>query len=108
MKKGELWVVELPAVGGHEQHGTRPVIVIADTTSTVAIIIPCTSNLQALRLPHTIQLKPTERNGLDGPSIALVLQLRVIDKRRLQAKIGSVERKVLSEIDDKLRELLGL
>ena len=38
MKKGEVWLVELPTTNGHEQTGTKPVIVLADTEANVATL----------------------------------------------------------------------
>ncbi len=66
MKKGEIWIVEFPALNGHEQAGTRPVIIMADTEANISIIIPFTSNIQALRLPHTIEVEASKENGLSS------------------------------------------
>ncbi|MBI2581466.1 type II toxin-antitoxin system PemK/MazF family toxin [Candidatus Woesearchaeota archaeon] len=51
MKKGEIWLVELPTTNGHEQEGYRPAMVLAEAEANIAIIVPFTSNLQALRFP---------------------------------------------------------
>ena len=75
MNKGEIWLVELPASNGYEQAGTRPVIILADTESNITIIIPFTSNIQALRFPNTIEIAPSKENGLNGKSIALIFQI---------------------------------
>lgn len=106
MNKGEIWIVSIPAIGGHEQEGLRPAIIIADTKSSVVIIIPCTTNLQALRFPYTLRLPSTKENGLDADSIALVLQLRAIDKRRLVQKIGVLGETDSKEIDKMLARLI--
>ena len=108
MKKGEIWIVVLPSVDGHEQYGMRPVVLIAVTNSTVAIGIPCTANMRALRFPHTVSIPSSTTNGLEQDSIALVLQIRAIDKKRLQKKIGVLEKPLLQKIDRELRRLLKL
>lgn len=108
MKKGEIWIVEVPGVDGHEQRGLRPAIFVADTKSSAAIVVPCTSNLQALRFPFTLRIEPSRGNGLDASSVALVLQLRAIDKKRLQKKIGEIDKFLLKELDGMMRNLLGL
>lgn len=108
MKKGEIWLVELPSTDGHEQVGIRPVIILAETEVNIAIIVPLTSNLQALRFPHTIEVKPTKRNGLSAISIVLVFQVRAIDKMRLKKKIGDLEMMILNELDQSLKRLLNL
>ena len=108
MKKGEMWLVEFPSTNGHEQSGTRPVIIISETEANIVLVIPLTSNLQALRFPHTLEIKPSKLNGLSTVSVGLAFQLRAIDKKRLKAKIGEVEETVLKRIDVLLKKLLGL
>lgn len=108
MKRGEVWIVEIPGIDGHEQRGTRPAIFIADTKTGVAIVVPCTSNIQALRFPFTLRIEPSRVNGLEVPSVALVLQLRAVDKKRLLKKIGKIEQTTLGELSKMMRDLLGL
>jgi len=60
MNKGEIWLVEFPSTNGHEQSGTRPVIVLADI-KIISIILPLTSNIQALRFPYTLEVKPSKK-----------------------------------------------
>lgn len=108
MKQGDIWIVELPSSDGHEQSGLRPVIVLAKAEANIAIIIPLTSHLQALRFPHTLEVKPSKGNGLSGISVALVFQIRAIDERRLKKKIGEVERTFLQEMLMMVKRLLGL
>ena len=50
MKKGKIWIVEIPSSNGHEQAGNRPVIILHETETNICIIIPLTSNLNALKL----------------------------------------------------------
>ncbi len=54
MEKGEVWIVEFPSKRGREQEGRRPLIVIADTKTSLVLVIPLTSNVEALeKLPYT-------------------------------------------------------
>ena len=108
MRKGEIWLVQLPSANGHEQTGTRPVIVLAETESNISVVVPFTSNMQALRFPHTLEVKPSKANGLTAISIALIFQVRAIDKKRLQEKIGEIENLKLQEMDVILRKLLQI
>ncbi len=108
MKKGEVWFVEIPSTDGHEQSGARPVIVLSELEANIVIIVPFTSNLQALRFTDTIEVEPSSKNGLKSKSVALVFQLRAIDKRRLKNKIGGIEDKILGKIDDMLKKILNL
>lgn len=106
MNKGEIWLVEIPETDGHEQAGKRPVIVVADTSSNIVIIVPFTSNIQALRFSHTIEVEPSKENGLTAKSIALVFQIRAIDKKRLKNKIGSLENTIIKKMGNMLKDLL--
>ena len=108
MKKGEIWIVNIPVSDGHEQHGTRPVIILADTPSSVVVGVPCTTHMRALRYPYTVLITASEHNGLTQDSIALVLQIRAIDKKRLHQKAGAVEKETLQKIEGELRRLFGL
>lgn len=106
MEKGEIWLFEIPTDGGREQSGMRPAIVLSEVEA--GIVIPFTSNAQALRFPHTIDVNPSLENGLNSRSIALVFQMRVIDKRRIRNKIGAIESKTLEKIDGMIKEILHL
>jgi|SRR3989344_7532682 len=108
MKKGEIWLVELPSVDGHEQIGKRPAIIISETETNIAIIIPLTSNIQALRFPNVIEVRPSKKNGLGMISVALIFQIRAIDKKRVKSKIGDLGLPILEEVDNNLRKMLSL
>ena len=108
MNKGEIWLVELPRTNGHEQSGTRPVIVLREVEANIAVVIPFTSNIQALRFPHTLEIRPSKESGLKDISVALVFQIRAIDKKRLVKRIGILSEKSSEKIDSMLRKLLGL
>ncbi len=108
MKKGEIWIVDIGSTGGHEQQGVRPAVIIADVVGSVATIIPCTSNLDSLRFPFTAQLEPSLKNGLDFSSVAVVFQLRAIDKKKLKTKIGFLEKREVKEIDAMMKKMLNL
>ena len=108
MKKGDLWLVEIPPSNGHEQSGLRPVLVLSNVETNVVIIIPFTSNLSALRFPHTVEIHPSPKNGLNSTSVALVFQIRAIDRKRLQRKIGELEAEMLKQIDNMIRNILSV
>ena len=109
MEKGELWIVKFPSRRGREQEGIRPGIVMADTDTDLILVIPMTSNLEALeRLPHTRKIKKSDSNGLNKDSVALVFQLQVLDKKRFMSKIGNLEEFYIKEINQMLRDLLKL
>lgn len=108
MKKGEVWLVEIPGLGGRSQNGMRPSIVIADKKLPVVVVIPLTSNLQALRFSHTIRLPVTNKNGLSTDSVALIFQIFAVDRRFFRDKIGSIEQRIIKKLDHALVDLLDL
>lgn len=108
MKKGEIWLVELPYSGGQEQEGLRPAIIFADTGIGVATVIPLTSNLQALRFQDTYTIEKSKGNGLGADSVALIFQLRAIDSKRLKKKIGDLENRHINKINELIAKYLNL
>jgi mRNA-degrading endonuclease toxin of MazEF toxin-antitoxin module len=59
---GDLYWVELPTRGGRAQAGRRPGIILQSTsTLPTTLLVPLTSQLDALRFPGTILVDPTER-----------------------------------------------
>jgi mRNA interferase MazF len=74
----------------------------------MVMVVPVTSKLAALRFPHTIQVNPSSANGLTEPSVLLVLQLRALDRSRLDRAIGHLEESYLRQLDEEIRQMLGL
>ncbi len=108
MKKGEIWFVEIPSSNGREQAGLRPVMIIAESEANISVIIPLTSNTFALRFSPSLQISPSKSNGLSKSSVALIFQVRAIDKKRLKRKIGILNKENIQEIDKKLKSFLEL
>jgi mRNA interferase MazF len=113
MPRGNILTVRLPPPAGnpgHEQIGNRPAIAVQnDTTNhSTTMIVPLTSNLQALRFTHTFQVDPSPENGLAMSSVILVFQLRAIDNRRLGNVIGQLEDYHLQRLEAEIRDLLDL
>lgn len=108
LRKGDIGLVNLSGGFGHEQSGIRPAIILAATDTHIVIVIPLTSNTEALRFSHTLLLTANKGNGLVQDSVALLFHIRAIDARRISEVCGKVKPSVQSDIDKKLRHLLGL
>jgi len=109
MEKGDVWIVAFPDKRGREQSGKRPAIILADTTTTMALAMPLTTNLAILDdLPHTLRINKSKHNKLAKDSVALVFQLQALDKRRFVSRIGQLEKNTLRQIDTRLKQLLQL
>ena len=111
MSVGNIHWVNLPSVNGHEQRGRRPAVILQDDNYgdglPVVLVIPLTTVRSAVRFAGTTFIRPTPENGLQHESVALVFQLRAIDRRRLQERIGTVNTRVLNAIFEELRKLTG-
>jgi mRNA interferase MazF len=111
LKPGEVYWVELPSGDGREQAGRRPAIVLQDDTvaaaSPMVLLVPLTSATAALRFPGTVPVLPTPENGLTRQSLALVFQLRAIDRRRVKEHVGTVSRDILDGLYRELNRLTG-
>lgn len=111
MQEGDIYLVEIPLSGGHEQAGLRPAIIVQATGLEglpTVLIVPLTSKLRAADFPFTFMIEPDNLNNLDVVSVALVFQLRAIDKRRLKNKIGKIEPIKLELLKQSLKEIMGL
>ncbi len=110
MARGDVLRVELPAQAGKEQAGVRPAVAVQadEADSPTLMIVPFTSQLEALRFTHTIRVEPSAANGLTLPSVLLVFQLRAIDRRRIVSTIGRLEPNYLDQLEAELYRLLDL
>jgi len=110
IKRGELYSVNLSPVVGSEQGDTRPVLVtqndVGNKFSPTTVIVPITSNLKKKRLPTHVVIP--QSCGLDVDSLALVEQIRTIDRIRLGEYIGRIGGKVQEEIDAALAVCVGI
>jgi mRNA-degrading endonuclease toxin of MazEF toxin-antitoxin module len=108
MNVGDLYWVELPARGGHAQAGRRPAI-IAQRPSNLptVLVIPLTSQQDALRFPGTVLVEITKENGLRNDSVALVFQLTAVDKRHVTNRLGKASEQVMDQIWQALDDLTG-
>jgi mRNA-degrading endonuclease toxin of MazEF toxin-antitoxin module len=68
MNRGDIILVDLPISPGgtgREQMGLRPALIVHDNATNdilpVVMIIPFTTQLNALRYPHTIRVEPIAR-----------------------------------------------
>lgn len=93
-----------------EQSGRRPAIVVSGDSPGLPtiVVVPLTSQLAALRFPHTLQVEPSPDNGLSVPSVVLLFQLQVVDKRRVLRVVGELDQDHVAQINSWLRNMLSL
>jgi mRNA-degrading endonuclease toxin of MazEF toxin-antitoxin module len=108
MKKGDICIVGLLQNTGREQSGMRPAIILSDTKTNIAIVVPLTSNQDALRFPFTFAISSDSQNNLNHESTALIFHIQSIDKSKILKTIGKVSKNHRDKIDTILSKMLGL
>lgn len=108
MNKGEIWIVDLSLSSGKEQKGTRPALILSDTKTGLVIVIPLTTNYETLKYSNTLEIKKSKINNLDKDSVALLFQMRSIDKKRLINKIGNIEESYIIKVNNTLKQMLKI
>lgn len=102
MKAGEIYWVTFPARGGHEQAGRRPAIILQGASASAllptVLVVPLTTQLDALRFPGTVLIETSSQNRLPRPSAALVFQLTAIDRRQVGNHLGNLNNEELTAI----------
>lgn len=103
-------MADLSPVVGSEQGGIRPVLIIQNNIgnkySPTVIVSAITSKLDKAKLPTHIELS-SEKYHLPKDSVALLEQIRTLDKRRLKEKITSLEDNKMKEINRAILISLG-
>ena len=111
IKRGELYYADLSPVIGSEQGGVRPVLIIQNDVgnkySPTIIVCAVTSRLTKAKLPTHIELREGE-SGLKKASVALLEQLRTLDKRRLKEKIGRLDDELMNKVNEAISISFGL
>lgn len=111
INRGDIYYADLSPVVGSEQGGLRPVLVIQNDIgnkySPTVIIAAITSQLTKAKLPTHIELNKDKYN-LAKDSVVLLEQIRTLDKRRLQEKIGSIDVGTMQRVDLAVMISLGI
>ena len=108
MNVGDLYWVALPARGGHAQAGRRPAIIVQRRVNLpTTLLVPLTTQLDALRFPSTVLVEADKQNGLSRASVALVFQLSAVDNRFITAHLGRASEVVTQQIWSAFDALTG-
>jgi mRNA interferase MazF len=109
--RGEIWLADLNPIRGHEQAGTRPVLVVSTDIfnhgpAGLVFVLPLTRTDR--RIPAHIPLEPPE-GGVSRRSLILCDALRSVSKDRLTGNPwGSVSHATMQRVEETLRLLLDL
>jgi mRNA interferase MazF len=110
IKRGDIFYADLNPIVGSEQGDTRPVLVVQNDMgnehSPCVIVTPLTGNLKKIHLPTHVVIPRSV--GLDRDSLALVEQIRTIDRTRISDYIGRINDTQQAAIDKALSICVGL
>ncbi|HEY1904161.1 MAG TPA: type II toxin-antitoxin system PemK/MazF family toxin [Terracidiphilus sp.] len=96
--QGEIFWITIPDRGGREQHGRRPCIVMSRTRLNVGnpiVVVPMTTetrraNAHNIAIPASEIVKDVASGSTVLDSVALCGQVFMVDKRKLEAKLGKL------------------
>ena len=107
--RGEIYYADLSPAYGSEQGGLRPVLIIQNNLGNkhapTTIIAPLTSRLTKKPLPTHVEFSCEH---LSQDSVALLEQIRTIDKSRLKQRMGWVSSEVMEQVNKAMMISLGL
>ncbi len=111
VKRGDIYYADLSPVVGSEQGGLRPVLIIQNDVgnrySPTVIAAAITSRMGKTRLPTHIDIY-ADKAGLAKDSVILLEQVRTLDKRRLKEKMGHLDERVMTEVNNAIAVSFGL
>ena len=108
-RRGDVFFAFLDPVLGCEQGGTRPVLVVqndAGNRRSKTIIVAAITGKPKANLPVHVPVPASA--GLREGSVALLEQLRTIDKLRLRGRAGHIGAEQMRLVDAALAVSLGL
>ncbi len=102
--RGEIWLVSLEPVVGHEIGKTRPALVISNDRNNqfaeTITVLPITSNVKKIYPFETFL--PKRETNLTVNSKIKSNQIRTVDKKRLIKLTGNVSEEKLKEVKQAL------
>lgn len=101
-QRGDIFYADLSPVVGSEQGGVRPVLVIQNDTGnkySPTVIVAAISSKYEKELPTHVEI---ENENLEKKSIALLEQIRTIDKTRLKEYVCTLSNEEMKDVNKKI------
>ncbi|WP_270525494.1 type II toxin-antitoxin system PemK/MazF family toxin [Longibaculum muris] len=109
MNRGEIYYADLSPVVGSEQGGYRPVLILQNNKgnkySTTVIVAPISSRMTKNDLPTHVII---ETEFLEKKSVILLEQIRTIDKKRIDEKLGSLSQNLMEKVNLAIKTSLDI
>lgn len=107
--RGDIFYCDLTPAVGSEQDGIRPVIIVQNNVgnchSATVIVVPLTTRCKK-RLPTHVEIRSVDK--ISKESIALLEQIRTVDKSRLREYVDKISQDELYQIEKSMNISLGL
>jgi mRNA interferase MazF len=111
-RRGEIYLTALDPTVGYEIRKTRPALVIQNEVSNrlseVTIVAPITSTVRFPLNPVHVLLPAGRGTGLAVHSVALLNQIRAVDRRGLVKRLGAANAATMGQVDEAIKISLGL
>lgn len=109
MNRGEVYYADLSPVIGSEQGGYRPVLILQNNKgnkySTTVIVAPISSRMTKNDLPTHVII---ETDFLEKKSVILLEQIRTIDKKRIDEKLGCLSYVMMERVNQAIKTSLDI
>ena len=108
--RGDIWMVDLDPIRGHEQGWTRPCLILSvdpfnRTPADIVVVVPLTSRRR--NIPLHVEANPPE-GGLSVQSFIRCEDIRCISQDRLIRQMGMVSAGTVAQVEQRIRLILGL
>ena len=111
MKQGEIWLIRLDPTIGAEINKSRPAIIInTDALGKLPLKVIATITdwkEHYSNYPWIVRITPSEQNRLVKVSAIDCFQVRSISVERFTAQVGSVEREIITHVQDAIIKVIG-
>ena len=111
-KRGEIYLTALDPTLGREIQKTRPALIIQNDVSNrlsgITIVAPITSTVRFPLNPVHALLAADKNTGLLVTSVALLNQIRAVDRVRLIKRLGVVDAETMEQVDEAIKISLGI
>lgn len=108
IKRGEMYYANLCPVVGSEQGGVRPVLILQNdkgNQNSPTTIVAAMTGRKKKRQPTHVTVSGC---GLTKPTLALLEQIRTVDKSRLCGYIGTLDGTTMEKVDRAIAESFGI
>lgn len=107
--RGEIRWAGLSPVRGHEQAGSRPMLILShdvfNERSGTVIAVALTSQPQRAGFPLTLELRAAK---LPKHSWVKISQVRTLAVERIGARLGRVSPEEIAQVVEGLNEIIGI